>query len=521
VHTISINGSDFWVTENLRLALRRPRDRPLRFWIDAICIDQDNLNEKSVQIPMMRKIYEYAAAVYAELGPASPAEEVVFAQYREMATSVLLEIERLESENNGKVKTSQMIISQVEDYNHDFWETVGKIFNRPWWFRVWIMQEATATQKTQLFLGTATTKLVYLRGIDIAIQVLNARKTWRDGVRPTTRGDSITRILSLSQMRLQEDIPLLDVIEEFRQLEAADPRDIVYAALCLATDITPGAIAPDYQKPLTEVYRDVAIYYLTTLDHPLDFLGHCGTRFQVFDIPKGSASWLPQWNLKYPRAIFPKSFYCNGSKCRSFNACGQAPKLSQWGFTGIKVVKLTLSTLGFRVDTITEVTRPSLFVNPVDGATWIQDWQPSDPSLPYVTGGTRMNAFLSTLVADIGRTSDGKSTNSRRGGLAEWDYSQGSLAAGLDQQLLHISCRYPQMRRLAWTENLYIGLTSHQAQVGDLIYVLFGGSMLYVLRPKGDDFLLVGECYLHGLMDGKAMDLLKKDSFLLHEVRIV
>jgi Heterokaryon incompatibility protein (HET) len=521
MHSISINGSDSWVTENLMYALRRPRDRRLRFWIDAICINQDNLNEKSIQVPMMREIYEYAAAVYVELGPASLAEERVFAQFKQMAESVLSEIKRLECEKDSESRLIQMIIPQVEGYDHDFWETIGEIFNRPWWSRVWIMQEATATEMNQLFLGTTTTKLVYLRGIDIAIQVLKVRKGWRDGVPPTTRRRSILRILSISQLRHQEHILLLDVIEQFRQLEASDPRDIVYAALCLANDIPPGAIVPDYQKSLTEVYREVAIYYLTTLDHPLDFLGYCGTRFQVLDFPKESASWIPQWNWIYPRAIFPKSFYCNGSKFRSFNACGQAQKLSQWGFTGINVVNLTLSTLGFRVDIITEVKDPSLFVNAVDGAKCIQDWQPSDPSLPYVTGGTRMNAFLSTLVGDIGGMSKGDSTNSRRGGLADWDYSQGRLAVGPDQQSLHISSCYPQMRRLAWTENLYMGLVSHQAQIGDFIYVLFGGSMLYVLRPKEDDFLLVGECYVHGLMDGKAMDLLKEDNSLVHKVRIV
>lgn len=55
------------------------------------------------------------------------------------------------------------------------------------------------------------------------------------------------------------------------------------------------------------------------------------------------------------------------------------------------------------------------------------------------------------------------------------------------------------------TENGYMGLGN--PQVGDEIWVLFGGNTPFVLRPDpkiGHHFLL-GECYLHGIMDGEAM----------------
>jgi hypothetical protein len=65
-----------------------------------------------------------------------------------MAESVLSEIKRLECEKDSESILTQMIIPQVEGYVHDFWETIGEIFNRPWWSRVWIMQEATATEMT-------------------------------------------------------------------------------------------------------------------------------------------------------------------------------------------------------------------------------------------------------------------------------------------------------------------------------------------------------------------------------------
>ena len=54
----------------------------------------------------------------------------------------------------------------------------------------------------------------------------------------------------------------------------------------------------------------------------------------------------------------------------------------------------------------------------------------------------------------------------------------------------------------------HMALVSHQVEVGDIIYCLFGGSVLYVLRPKGDNFWFICEAYMHGLMDGEAMEML-------------
>lgn len=60
-------------------------------------------------------------------------------------------------------------------------------------------------------------------------------------------------------------------------------------------------------------------------------------------------------------------------------------------------------------------------------------------------------------------------------------------------------------RRFATTRGGYMGLVRKDVAVGDEVFVLLGGEVLYVLRPERDHYLFVGECYLHGLMDGEAM----------------
>lgn len=40
---------------------------------------------------------------------------------------------------------------------------------------------------------------------------------------------------------------------------------------------------------------------------------------------------------------------------------------------------------------------------------------------------------------------------------------------------------------------------------GDQVCILFGGNTPFVLRPCNEYYQLVGECYIHGMMDGEAM----------------
>ena len=70
--TIRLNNCAFPVTENLYLALSRLRNRQLGrvLWVDAICIDQSNRDEKAKQIPLMREIYAQAQHVIVWLGEA-------------------------------------------------------------------------------------------------------------------------------------------------------------------------------------------------------------------------------------------------------------------------------------------------------------------------------------------------------------------------------------------------------------------------------------------------------------------
>jgi hypothetical protein len=58
------------------------------------------------------------------------------------------------------------------------------------------------------------------------------------------------------------------------------------------------------------------------------------------------------------------------------------------------------------------------------------------------------------------------------------------------------------------TDANQLGWLPADAKPGDCVCLLYGGRVLYLLRPDDDKtYRLIGECYLHGLMDGEAVDL--------------
>jgi len=128
---ILIHEKIFHARINLDLALRylRYEDRERILWVDAICINQTDLAEKSSQLKMMRDIYTSAERVVVWLGEEYNAQ---------VALSFLDQIE-------SKLDDPYLdAVRQDTELDRFKWEALGDLFNvqnRPWWSRTWILQE--------------------------------------------------------------------------------------------------------------------------------------------------------------------------------------------------------------------------------------------------------------------------------------------------------------------------------------------------------------------------------------------
>ncbi|OBS16957.1 hypothetical protein FPOA_11978 [Fusarium poae] len=132
--SISIDGCDLPVGENLYAALSHLRDRSIErtIWIDAICINQRCLKEKGQQFQSMAKIYTKASRVIVWLGGATP------------DSGQALEEIRIAAEQRTKPSPTKPSINE---------SAILKLLEGPWFQRIWVLQEVAAALNVLIKCG--------------------------------------------------------------------------------------------------------------------------------------------------------------------------------------------------------------------------------------------------------------------------------------------------------------------------------------------------------------------------------
>ena len=139
---IRLDGHQFSVTLNLYYALLHLRDSlevrrmGLSVWIDAICINQDDLDERGAQVKKMNIIYSQALAVRAFLGHADPQ---VTAKLRALRT--ILETKSISKYPRDSI-LHNLDLNTIRKMGLDdsFWLGMEAISFSPYWRRVWTIQ---------------------------------------------------------------------------------------------------------------------------------------------------------------------------------------------------------------------------------------------------------------------------------------------------------------------------------------------------------------------------------------------
>ncbi|KAH7304783.1 heterokaryon incompatibility protein-domain-containing protein [Stachybotrys elegans] len=141
IGSISMDGCTFEVRSNLETALRYLRlpDSPRVLWIDALCINQDDVAEKNAQVPRIGEIYQQAAQVLAWLGEGGDGGEEAIDVMHEFGT-ILYQGWAVE-----KMSRDQMGLTWLKNKGFDVpsknLDAVWRLWSRPYWSRIWIVQE--------------------------------------------------------------------------------------------------------------------------------------------------------------------------------------------------------------------------------------------------------------------------------------------------------------------------------------------------------------------------------------------
>jgi len=72
------------------------------------------------------------------------------------------------------------------------------------------------------------------------------------------------------------------------------------------------------------------------------------------------------------------------------------------------------------------------------------------------------------------------------------------------------------------TSNGSLGLGPSYLKIGDRAYVLSGGELPFILRPEdnGNHYVVMGDCYIDGLMQGEAPEAARSGASLEANVKL-
>ena len=270
--TIRLGSELFAVTTSCQLALRRARlHGKLTVWIDAVCINQDDKNERTHQVRLMAQVYANARSVMVYIG-------------EESTTS---------SEAIGII-TGGVLPKLLMPFG-----AVAELLSRPYFWRVWVLQEIALARKATLVCGNATIPwadfATRIRRLHMVGGLSDPGNKWpflRD------KPGRIGRIpLALSfvtpEFRSIEQLPRLLDLSSF--CEATDPRDKVYGLLGLATGTEGYGFFPDYNTDLEGVYIKTAILIAASCG-VLPLLVRAVCRRSI----SRALPWVPDWRSHSP-----------------------------------------------------------------------------------------------------------------------------------------------------------------------------------------------------------------------------
>uniref|UniRef100_L2FF75 Heterokaryon incompatibility protein n=1 Tax=Colletotrichum fructicola (strain Nara gc5) TaxID=1213859 RepID=L2FF75_COLFN len=271
---IMLNSQSFAVTPNCEAALRRARSRsgPKTIWIDAICINQEDLRERGHQVGLMQQIYSRADLVLIYLGEPSQEEDELLAF----------------------ISGQDESLSRDRDLLRRLRKALCRLFQRRYFSRFWVLQEVALARRAILICGKHSIpwSLMEIQKLD-RLGLLRYSKV--TGYHPILSGlDRLPPVLDFRAPAFRDPSKLLQLLETTRGSRASDPRDKVFALLGLLTCPESDGLVADYTKSTAEIYTSIAIWIAQRFGLPA-LLSR--TRILPGKLPADYQipQWVPYW----------------------------------------------------------------------------------------------------------------------------------------------------------------------------------------------------------------------------------
>lgn len=502
------------VTQNLYVALIHLRltDKPRVLWIDAVCINQDDMIEKGRQVALMGKIYGLARSVAIWLGPeendSAFALKIVeeLGQYEPLATDELL---------------------RTVKYGERELRAIYSLFARPWFERLWIRQEIFLATSATIQCGYDT--LIWATLKAAAQQIVGY--PWKGSSLGSSQSMFVSKWRRL-QYLVRELCDSTHESESYATLRCSlqdvkwtDPKDTIYAMFFLLHDDDRKlGIEPDYTADVYTIFENVAVRVIER-QQSLEILGTCELNPLHSNIQSGLPSWVPDW----------------ASHLKALRPWRTEWSASAWIFPQTDIHLGVLRSAGVAVATVSEVMYLHPDENTVDLEILIDTIRAIRPPVPleslYASGRTVLETYAYVLTDDPRPVYpvDYTKFNLQHAEAAlytiwswpsvpliDWerlpDATEVPVKGRIDKNIryfLNVFADCSIGRCFIRTNKVYVGCSPVATQPGDVIAVLLGSLLPLVLREvpipgshnsaAKHQWQVVGPCRIPGIMNGEVI----------------
>lgn len=272
---------------------------------DSICINQDDLLEKGQQVSMMGQIYSKSQRTLICLGSTD-------GQYAQDAAEIIMDVNRMIrrvfERDDFKWDWKSFPYPEPNEplVSHPSWKSVRKLTLRPWFSRVWTIQETAMAPGSHILWGDVHIDWTcflrseiwrYMRGAHVVAWAWELHVAWFYSHHPE-EGNTL-----FSKKYISLEPKLLDILNQARSLHTTDSRDRIYAFLDLPHSGKKLPLAqPDYTIPYMSVYSQFARNYVEA-NEDLDILTYVQNNEEDLACSK-FPSWVPRWDVDLYHGVF-------------------------------------------------------------------------------------------------------------------------------------------------------------------------------------------------------------------------
>lgn len=507
---ITCDGAEIDVHRNLYAALcrfRRPNDAR-SLWADYICINQEDLDEQSRQVLLMCDIYSKATEVLVWLGDATPDDNTYTAI--DSMNMIYRQIWSRREELND-FKTKSILDQHQEGDPAYYWHergprnveaistrfgipgpdssefiSINQFWEKPWFHRAWTFQESHVATAKRFFCGAWEMPTLMLIRV---LVILRALHHCTDDDRYLHKGDITIAAMITGRSYWspgnQSFNTFLPILSLRRGAGCTRPSDLIYCLL--RSSLQCPELIPDYTKSFWQVFAEATFQTILKMKN-FKIFGNVDFRDEESPLP----SWVPDWRL---RPTDSESFTLNTEQ--RYKCSGSS----------VPIVELTangkeLSITGILWDHVTTI------ITSDDHPGYMEDLKTQIGQTYEPTQESLSDAWLRTTCTDLTLYEEDETrwTASSTSHCKELRKRSNQNQANSYGAFIKAMAHHQGRRPFIVTKAGRLGLSTRHVREGDIIAIILGSEVPLLLRGCGDGkYRLVGECYVHGFMDGEAL----------------